>query len=88
MQLNSARELMQKVDFISIVNHMVAREGFDEAWLDDVEFWAQQLEDSGIKDLDPRKVMRDARVFRGLESLVKALDNLETIASFAQIDAE
>lgn len=55
---------------------------------DDVNFWAQQLEQSGIEAVRPEQVMADAKTYRELEALVKALDCLETMASLVVISAE
>lgn len=54
----------------------------------DVDFWAQQLEQSGIRNARPEQVMADARNYRELETLVKALDSLETIASLVHLSTE
>jgi nuclear pore complex protein Nup107 len=64
---------------------MIGQDEFDETWYDDVDFWAQQLERSGITGVKPEVVLRDARTFRDLESLVKALDSLETVGSMVEI---
>lgn len=70
------------------MNHMTDHDEADLALYDDVDFWAQQLEQSGIRDARPEQVMSDARDYRELEALVKVLDSLETIASLVLISAE
>lgn len=60
----------------------------DMAMLDDVEFWAQQLEQHGILSARPEQVMADARNYRELECLAKALDTLETMGSLMELSAE
>lgn len=86
MHLRAARCLMQRVPFAEVIKGMGVEEG-DEADLDRLEFWTDQLEQKGI-EANPETVMAEARTFRELERLVKALDTLETIASIVEISAE
>lgn len=79
---------MEKVSFNDIMRGLTDQDEIDVALYDDVEFWAQQLEQTGISDLRARQVAADARNYRELEALVKALDSLETMASLAVISVE
>ncbi|KAG5981290.1 hypothetical protein E4U55_003106 [Claviceps digitariae] len=87
-RLSAARRLFRKVAFAGIMQHMVGHEEPDIALYDDVDFWAQQLERSGIRNVRPEQVMSDAHNYMELEALVKALDNLETIASCVAISED
>ncbi|KAG5925897.1 hypothetical protein E4U53_003203 [Claviceps sorghi] len=87
-RLGAARRLFRKVAFGGIMQHMIGHEEPELALYDDVNFWSQQLERSGIHNVRPEQVMSDARNYMELEALVKALDNLETIASCAAISDE
>ncbi|KAJ6445572.1 nuclear pore complex protein [Purpureocillium lavendulum] len=86
--LLAARKLMERVQFDSILQNITNQEVMDWATLDDVDFWAQQLEESGITTATPEEVMTNARNFRELECLAKALDGLETLGSMVAISAE
>lgn len=88
MHLRAARELMGVVSFSGIVRDLGTGGDADEAWYDSVEFWAQQLERSNMHGMTPEQVLADARNFRELEALVKALDSLETMASYAEVAKE
>ncbi|PHH91262.1 hypothetical protein CDD83_1124 [Cordyceps sp. RAO-2017] len=79
--LLAAQRLMERVQFDAILQNVTDQEIVDFGVLDDVDFWAQQLEQSGITGADPEQVMVDARNFRELEYLAKALDGLETMGS-------
>lgn len=79
---------MQKVSFSEIMRDMTDQDEGDVAMYDDVDFWAQQLTQSGIRNLRTEQVMADAKNYRELEALVKALDSLETMASLVVISAE
>ncbi|KAG6006277.1 hypothetical protein E4U21_007159 [Claviceps maximensis] len=87
-RLSAARRLFRKVAFTGIMQHMIGHEEPDLGLYDDVDFWAQQLERSGIHNVRPEQVMADARNYMELEALVKALDNLETIASCVAISED
>ncbi|OAA39679.1 nuclear pore complex protein Nup107 [Metarhizium rileyi] len=87
-RLNGARRLMRKVAFSDIMRDMTDQDEGDVAMLENVNFWAQQLQQSGIEDVRAEQVMADARTYRELEALVKALDNLETMASLALISKD
>ena len=88
MHLRAARRLLKKVPFASVMANLGADPSFDEAWYDSPQFWAQQLESSGIPGTTPQKVLADSRNFRQLEALVSALDNLETMGAFADVSLE
>lgn len=60
----------------------------DTWWTEDAEFWAGQIEASGAKSLSPSQLAMEARAFRDLECLVKALDTMETIASLTELSKE
>lgn len=79
---------MQQVPFSEIMRDMIDQDEADTAMYDDIAFWTQQLEQSGIVNTRPEQVMADARNYRELEALVKALDNLETMASLVVISME
>lgn len=76
---------MKRVPFSDVMGEQDEMEG---SWFEDLEYWAQQLERSGIHDVEPEKVASDARNFRDLEALVRALDSLETIGSLAVLSNE
>ncbi|KAH8735427.1 nuclear pore protein 84/107 [Ilyonectria robusta] len=87
MHLNAARQLMKRVPFVDVTTGFTEQ---DEAgtWFEDNELWTQQLERSGITGVTAEQVAADARNFRELESLVRALDSLETIASLVELSGE
>lgn len=89
MHLIAARHLLERITTADIVKAMgLTMEEVDDYTFTDVNFWAGQLADHGIDEVDPHKVMMDARNFRELEALVKVLDNLETIGSLVVLSAE
>ncbi|KAF7542886.1 hypothetical protein G7Z17_g11201 [Cylindrodendrum hubeiense] len=88
MNLNAARQLMKRVPFADVVAGFTTQEEQEGAWFEDIEFWAQQLEGSQISGVTAEQVAADARNFRELESLVRALDGLETIASLVELLGE
>lgn len=59
-----------------------------EPQVDDATFWETLLEKSNITGASAERAMADARSYRDLEAIVKALDNLETIASLVVLSAE
>ncbi|CEJ93341.1 hypothetical protein VHEMI08934 [[Torrubiella] hemipterigena] len=87
MNLNAARQLMQRVPFDAIVRELI-EEDDSEPDIGSLQFWALHLGQSNITDVSAVEALSDARNFRELESLVKALDNLETIASLVVISPE
>ncbi|KAF4947229.1 hypothetical protein FGADI_10537 [Fusarium gaditjirri] len=89
MHLSAARQLMKRVPFSEVL-HAATEESGDEMELyeDIPEFWARQLDRRGIRDVTPQQALSDARNFRELENLVRALDSLETVASLAQLTNE
>jgi nuclear pore complex protein Nup107 len=86
MHLLAARRLMERVSFHEIMQG-TGLDDDDEA-MDRITFWSDQLKEKNITSVAPEKVMADARNFRELESLVRALDSLETIGSLVEISAE
>lgn len=78
---------MKRVPFSSIIE-IEEHEDTEASWINDPDFWAQQLEQNGIQDISPQQVASHARNFRDLESLVRALDSLETIGSLAELSEE
>lgn len=78
---------MKRVPFSSIIE-IEEHEDTEASWINDPGFWAQQLEQNGIQDISPQQVASHARNFRDLESLVRALDSLETIGSLAELSEE
>ncbi|KID99408.1 nuclear pore complex protein Nup107, partial [Metarhizium majus ARSEF 297] len=87
-RLNAARRLMQKVSYSEVMRGMTDPDEGDVAMYDDINFWIQQLQLSGIENVRPEQVMADARNYRELEALVKALDSLETMASLVVISRD
>ncbi|KAM5524648.1 hypothetical protein FOXYSP1_00691 [Fusarium oxysporum f. sp. phaseoli] len=89
MHLSAARQLMKRVPFSEVL-HAATEESGDEMELyeDIPEFWARQLDRRGIRDVTPQQALSDARNFRELENLVRALDSLETVASLAELTNE
>ncbi|KAF5658761.1 hypothetical protein FDENT_14041 [Fusarium denticulatum] len=89
MHLSAARQLMKRVPFSEVL-HAATEENADEMELyeDIPEFWARQLDRRGIRDVTPQQALSDARNFRELENLVRALDSLETVASLAELTNE
>ncbi|KAL5617171.1 hypothetical protein FOBRF1_005919 [Fusarium oxysporum] len=89
MHLSAARQLMKRVPFSEVL-HAATEESGDEIELyeDIPEFWARQLDRRGIRDVTPQQALSDARNFRELENLVRALDSLETVASLAELTNE
>jgi nuclear pore complex protein Nup107 len=86
--LGAARRLLERISFEKIIQGISGQEETDEIWYEDVDFWAKLLERSEVSNMSPERVMAEARNFRGLEALVKALDGLETIASLMVISTE
>ncbi|GKT55517.1 nuclear pore complex protein NUP107 [Colletotrichum tofieldiae] len=91
MRLNAARSFANRVSFSIIMRQRVEFSEEDENdhwWPEDAEFWAGQIEAAGVKSLSPGQLALEARAFRELECLVKALDTMETIASLAELSKE
>ncbi|GKT48393.1 nucleoporin NUP84 [Colletotrichum spaethianum] len=91
MRLNAARSLASRVSFSAIMRQKVEfpeQDENDHWWPEDAEFWASQIEVAGAKNLSPSQLALEARAFRELECLVKALDTMETIASLAELSKE
>lgn len=86
--LGAARRLLERVSFEKIIQGISGQEETDDSWYEDVDFWAKLLERSEVSNMNPEQVLAEARNFRGLEALVKALDGLETIASLMLISTE
>lgn len=87
MNLNAARQLMQRVPFDAVIRELVEDDDV-VGDMDSVEFWAMQLAKSNITDVTPQEALLTAKNYNDLEALVKALDNLETIASLVVISPE
>ncbi|GJC91794.1 nuclear pore complex protein nup107 [Colletotrichum higginsianum] len=91
LRLNAARSFASRVPFSTIMAHRVEfaeQDANDTWWTEDAEFWAGQIEASGAKSLSPSQLGMEARAFRDLECLVKALDTMETIASLTELSKE
>ncbi|KAJ0167155.1 Nucleoporin NUP84 [Colletotrichum tanaceti] len=91
LRLNAARSFASRVSFSTIMAHRVEfaeQDANDTWWTEDAEFWAGQIEASGAKSLSPSQLALEARSFRDLECLVKALDTMETIASLTELSRE
>ncbi|KAH6895152.1 nuclear pore protein 84/107 [Thelonectria olida] len=88
LHLDAARQLMKRVPFGEIVAALTGQDEIDNYWFGDITFWAQQLENHQIPDVKPERVASDARNYRELESLVQALDSMETVASMAHLATE
>jgi hypothetical protein len=86
--LGAARRLVEKISFDKIIQGISGQEETDSIWYEDVDFWARLLERSEITNMNPERVMAEARNFRALENLVKALDALETVASLMVLSTE
>lgn len=86
MHLNAARQLMERVPFAAVLREI--SDDDEELRLDNVHFWKHHLEQSNVLLVEPEDVLVDARNYRELETLVKALDNLETVASLIEISSE
>ncbi|KAL0939418.1 nuclear pore complex protein nup107 [Colletotrichum truncatum] len=90
MHLNAARSLASRVPFSAIMRQRVDFPDQEEndLWLEDMEFWASQIEPADATQLLPSRLASEARTLRELECLVKALDTMETIASLAELSRE
>ncbi|RBR12328.1 uncharacterized protein FIESC28_08667 [Fusarium coffeatum] len=89
MHLNAARQLMKRVPFADVLQAATEDSGDETDMYEDApEFWAKQLERRGIRDVTAQQALSDARKFRELEYLVRALDSLETVASLAELTNE
>ncbi|KAF9767923.1 hypothetical protein IL306_014863, partial [Fusarium sp. DS 682] len=89
MHLNAARQLMKRVPFSDVLQAATEDSGDEMELFEDIpEFWARQLDRRGIRDVTPQQALSDARKFRELENLVRALDSLETVASLAELKNE
>ncbi|KAF5025275.1 hypothetical protein F66182_2660 [Fusarium sp. NRRL 66182] len=89
MHLNAARQLMKRVPYLDVLQAATSDSDEEGDWYDDVPgFWAKHLDQRGIRDVTPQQARSDARNFRELENLVRALDSLETVASFAELTNE
>lgn len=87
-RLGAARRLYERITFENIIKGISGQEETDDIWYEDADFWAKLLERSEVSNMSPEQVQAEARIFRGLEALVKALDGLETIASLMVISTE
>lgn len=87
-RLGAARRLYERISFEKIIQGISGQEETEDIWYEDADFWAKLLERSEVSNMSPEQVQAEARIFRGLEALVKALDGLETIASLMLISTE
>ncbi|RXG43327.1 hypothetical protein VDGE_03000 [Verticillium dahliae] len=93
MRLNAARQLANRVTMSQVLQQRISLGGQEEAdiahvpEIDDA-FWADQLEAIGDRQTSSRLLATQARIFRDLECLVKALDTMETIASLTELSRE
>ncbi|KIL84011.1 hypothetical protein FAVG1_12823 [Fusarium avenaceum] len=89
MHLSAARQLMKRVPFADALQAATEDSGDEMDLYEDLpEFWAKHLDRRGIRDVTPHQALSDARKFRELENLVRALDSLETVASLAELTNE
>jgi len=91
MHLNSARALAQRVGFVDILQNQLKGVDSNDVSLEDIAdaaFWANQLSILPAFSGSPVQVAADARNFRELEALVRALDTMETLASLRQLSKE
>ncbi|PKS11845.1 hypothetical protein jhhlp_001139 [Lomentospora prolificans] len=91
MYLNSARTFAQRINFSAILSYQAENTGDDHEGspdLADITFWAQKLSSLPAFSGSPAQVAADARNFRELEALVRALDTMETLASLEQLAKE
>jgi nuclear pore complex protein Nup107 len=89
LHLNAARQLMRRVSFADVLQAATEDDSAEAGWFEDTpDFWAKHLDRRGILDVTPDQVASDARKFRELEALVRALDSLETVASFSELTNE
>lgn len=87
MHLNAARLLIERVSFEKVMRDTFGLGQADDL-PQDIDFWTEQLEECGVVNMSPQQGRTDARKFKELESLVKALDNLETMSSLVEISTE
>ncbi|KAJ3511175.1 hypothetical protein NM208_g15454 [Fusarium decemcellulare] len=89
LHLSAARQLMKRVPFADVLQAATDEDGMEGVWYEDTpEFWAKHLERRGIHEVTAEQVVSDAKKFRELECLVRALDSLETVASLAELTKE
>ncbi|KAG7133298.1 Nucleoporin NUP84 like protein [Verticillium longisporum] len=93
MRLNAARQLANRVTMSQVLQQRISPGGQEEAdiaHVPDIDdaFWADQLEAIGDRQTSSRLLATQARIFRDLECLVKALDTMETIASLTELSRE
>ncbi|KAJ4272345.1 Nucleoporin nup84 [Fusarium torreyae] len=89
MHLSAARQLMKRVPFLDVLQAATDESGEEPDWYENApEFWGKHLGRRGIRDVTPQQALSDARKFRELENLVRALDSLETVASLAELANE
>lgn len=79
---------MERVQFDAVMQNVTDEDTLDLATFDDVAYWEGRLEQSGITTASAHEVMMDARNYRELECMAKALDSLETIGSLGGLAAE
>ncbi|KAH7359098.1 nuclear pore protein 84/107 [Plectosphaerella cucumerina] len=94
MRLNAARILANRIPIADVLKERLepldGQEDADPFWIPDENdgFWASQVEVPGQTRMTPRELATQARAFRDLECLVKALDVMETMSSLMQLSRE
>ena len=91
MHLNAARAFAQRISLSELLKARVLGSEDDELDIIDfnnVGFWASHLNTMPAFVGTPAQVAADARNFRELEGLVRALDTMETLASIGQLSRE
>ncbi|KAF6840136.1 nuclear pore complex protein nup107 [Colletotrichum plurivorum] len=90
MHLNAARSFANRVSFRAIMRQRVDFPDQDDndLWTEDTDFWASQIEPIDAAQISPSQLASEARTVRDLESLVKVLDTMETVASLAELSRE
>jgi len=90
LHLNAARQFSQRVLFVDVLRER----GFElEEELEGLEppgpdFWVNQLSLVKSPESSAAQIAADARSFRDLECLVRALDHMETLASLEELSRE
>lgn len=77
---------MERVPFAAVLREITDDE--EELRIDSIAFWKHHIEQSNVLLVEAEEVLVDARNYKDLEALIKALDNLETVASLVEISLE
>lgn len=94
MRLNAARQLASRIPIASVLQLRLelldGQEEVDTFWIPDENdaFWTAQVDVPGQTRVSAHQLAVQARSFRDLECLVKALDAMETIASLMELSRE